>query len=207
VQPSPWSAAPTQPQDGRRLSPLEIVVAVMASALVVAAVVFTVLAPVYPPRGRVPASLRSLLPAPSANSGSGGAANASPSAAPTAADPNRLPAAMLGSWTGVVTQQTSTFSEQYNVILTLTGGASGDQVGTSYYSYTSTTQGRSSWTCGGNLTLVRGGTNAQLVESFPAPTSCIGDSLTLSVNSGGQLVYHFPDAGYGVGDAILTRRS
>jgi hypothetical protein len=182
---APYPSTAPAPAPGRRLSALDWSVAAVAGLLALSALVLTLLAPVYP-KAHIPASLRSLLPSP-------------PAAAGATPDANALPAAMAGTWTGTVTQHSSTASEHYTVELTLTAGQVGQQVGTSVYT-------ASGWSCDGTFTLTSGGSTVQGNEAFPRSRECGGDVLTLRLDASGELVYHFDDAGQGTGDGVLTRK-
>jgi hypothetical protein len=175
-------------------------VAAAAGLLAFSALVLTLLAPVYP-KAQIPASLRSLLPSPPAAAGAQPAPPTQSAQPTTPATPasSTLPAAMVGTWTGTVIQHSSSFSEQYTVVLTLTAGQVGQQVGTSVYTSTK-------WTCDGTFTLTGVGSIVQGNEAFPHSTNCIGDVLTLRLDVAGTLHYHFDDVGYGAGDGVLTKR-
>ncbi|OHV32080.1 hypothetical protein BCD49_30925 [Pseudofrankia sp. EUN1h] len=181
----------------------------MSCVLILAAVLLTALAPVYPSRGQTAKDFATRFPPPAGGTGAPAPPattppGATPSApgtptpsAPASAGPNQLPAAMRGTWSGSVRQQ-GTNTVQYNVTITLTGGAVGSVVGTSSYPTVP---------CSGDLLLSATGTTVQVSEHITIGQSdCFDTTLFLALDGSGNLTYHFDDVGYGTGDATLTRQ-
>ncbi|MBL7519546.1 hypothetical protein I6A84_15915, partial [Frankia sp. CNm7] len=125
-----------------------------------------------------------------------------PGAGPTSsAGAAALPSGMVGTWSGTLTQSATAdrAEEKYNVTLTLRGGEVGDVVGTSNYP---------TIPCGGDLVLEQTGTRVQVTEQITTGTENCADEVTvfLELESTGTLLYHFDDAGFGAGDAVLTKQ-
>jgi hypothetical protein len=162
---------------------------------VLAAIVLTALAPVYPARGRAAKQFADRLapPRPAAS------ASPAPGVGTTPAQgPDALPSAMVGTWTGTVNQSdpAADYQASYVVTLVLRGGVTGNVVGTSDYPTVP---------CTGDLLLNRGGSDVQVTEHIVSGTQCSDTMLSLSLDAGGNLRYHFDDSGDGTGDGVLTR--
>jgi hypothetical protein len=172
------------------------VVVGLVGILVVAAVVLTALAPVYPPRHRAEKlyadRLRPPAPAPTATARPG--ASASPDS-----DPGQFPTDLIGTWTGSVNQKDPAhdFDSTYDVSLVLRGGTTGQVIGTSSYP---------TIPCSGDLVMTAGGANVQVTEHIVAGTQCTDTKLSLRLDGSGNLIYHFDDVGDGTGDGVLTKQ-
>jgi len=207
--PVPFAAAPTTaqapgpaPEQGQRVRALPVldqIVVGVAGVLVLAAVVLTVLAPVYPSRGQTAKDFAARFPVPAGATGSPApptTGTPAPGTSPSAAA-GQLPAGMVGTWTGTGTVTAGSDSARFTVTISLTGGAVGNVVGTSTYPAAP---------CTGNLTLVNVGTKVEVSEHITTRTDdCFDSTLYLAVDASGHLLYHFDDEGYGVGDATLSR--
>jgi len=168
----------------------------VAGVLVLVALVFTALAPVYPTRGKAAKEFADrLVPPPAAAASPKPGAGGTPT---TGAD--QLPAALIGTWSGVVTQNnpSTNFHTSYAVTLVLHGGTVGNVVGTSSYP---------SIPCTGDLLLDRGGSEVMVTEHIVSGThSCSDTPLSLKLDGSGNLVYHFADSGDGTGDGVLNKQ-
>lgn len=180
----------------RGLPMLDRAVVGVVGVLVVAAVVLTALAPVYPARHRAEKLYADRLqpprPAPTAPVQPG--ASATPDS-----DPGQFPTALIGTWTGSVHQQDPAhdYDATYDVALVLRGGTTGQVVGTSSYP---------TIPCTGDLVMTQGGASVQVTERIVAGTQCTDTTLSLSLDGSGNLVYHFDDVGDGTGDGVLTKQ-
>lgn len=203
-----FGAAASPPHDRRSqaLPILDQIVVGVAGVLILAAVILTAIAPIYPSRGETAKDFASRFPPPAGGPASPGPSVPPPAAAPGTAAPStqpsvgggQLPAGMNGTWSGSLTQKNASNTVQYNVTITLTGGAVGSVVGTSSYPTVP---------CAGDLTLTAVGARVQVAEHITnGQNDCFDTTLLLGLDGSGNLTYHFDDVGYGTGDGTLTRQ-